>query len=322
MKNLKKVLIIRFSSIGDIIITTPVIRCIKRQLNAEVHFLTYKRFESVIHTNPHIDRIISIEKLNIDVIKYLRSEQYDLIVDLHKNLKTFIIKSLLSSTSISFNKLNLQKWILVNTGFNLMPQKHLIDRYFEALADINVFDDGDGMEYDVGDAPSDDILSKLPKKYLCLVLGATFYTKRIPMAKCSELINTCPLPVVLLGGNDVISTATELEKLHPDIVNLVGKLSLQESAYCINRSQWVITGDTGMMHIAAALKKPIIMVWGGTSPEIGMYPYYGNNNEDLSVHLRVPGLKCQPCSKIGKKACPKGHFACMMKQDFRVVNDL
>jgi ADP-heptose:LPS heptosyltransferase len=319
LKDAKKILLIRFSSIGDIIITTPVIRCVKRQTGAEVHFLCYKKFKKVLSENPYIDRLISIDKLNFEVLKQLEMERYDYIVDLHKNLKTFIIKSYLSVSYISFDKLNLKKWILVNTGRNYMPQMHLIDRYFIALAKVNIMDDGKGMDYfyTTDKEKSAQLDALLPEKFVCLVLGATYYTKRIPLNKCSEIIENCSLPIVLLGGNDVVDIGKELQEIHPGIVNLTGVLPLHESAYCIDKASHVITGDTGLMHMAAALKKSIIMVWGGTSPEIGMYPYYGASHQDISVSLRVEGLICQPCSKIGKNRCPKGHFACMMKHDFK-----
>lgn len=314
----QKILIIRFSSIGDIILTSPVIRCVKQQTGAEIHFLTYSKFIDIILANPYIDRVIAVDRLNANLIISLRRENYHLLIDLHKNLKTLIIKNLLLKKSISFKKLNLQKWVLVNFGIDLMPDKHLIDRYFEALRSISIVDDGQGMDffYEVNIDRQTELLSLLPKRYLCLVLGGTYLTKRIPATKCSEIITSSHLPVVLLGGNDVEKEAGSLQALHPRVINLVGKLSLHESAFCIDKSSGVITGDTGLMHMAAALKKPIAMVWGGTSPEIGMYPYYGKNNQNLSIHYRVTGLNCQPCSKIGKNRCPKGHFDCMMKQDF------
>mgnify|MGYP005837371905 CR=1 FL=1 len=314
----RKILIIRFSSIGDIILTTPVIRCVKQQSGDEIHFLTYRKFADILVPNPYIDRIIAVDRLNVDLIISLRRENYYLIIDLHKNLKSLLIKNSLLTKSINFNKLNLQKWVLVNFAINLMPEKHLIDRYFEALKSIGIVDDGQGMDYfyEIHTDRKSEFLSLLPERYLCLVLGATYFTKRIPVTKCSEIIDGSHLPIVLLGGNDVGEEAVSLQALYPDVINLVGKLNLHESAFCIDKSYGVITGDTGLMHMAAALKKPIAMVWGGTSPEIGMYPYYGKNNQNLSVHFRVNGLNCQPCSKIGKNRCPKGHFDCMMKQDF------
>jgi ADP-heptose:LPS heptosyltransferase len=113
-----KILIIRFSSIGDIVLTTPVIRCLKQQLNAEIHYLTKPNFASILNSNPYIDKLHVLDKSLIAKAKELQPEKYDYVIDLHNNLRTLIFKTTLGVTAYAFPKLNFEKWLLVNFKIN------------------------------------------------------------------------------------------------------------------------------------------------------------------------------------------------------------
>lgn len=312
---LNKILIIRFSSIGDVVLTTPVVRCIKQQLNAEIHYLVKPSFAHVIHENPYIDRIHHLnENINESIVK-LKEIGFDVIIDLQKNLKSLRISQALNVQTINFKKLNVSKWLAVNLKINRLPiDKHLVDRYFEALLPLGVNDDGQGLDYFI--MPEDEYdAQELVKgvNYQILVLGATYFTKRIPKEKCVEIIAMCTNHTVLVGGKDVSDLAIELSKLFPEkVINFCGKIGLGVSAGLIKHAQKIVTGDTGLMHIAAALQKEIIVLWGNTIPEFGMYPYYGFKNSDKHTDLQVTSLSCRPCSKLGFDTCPKGHFRCML----------
>jgi ADP-heptose:LPS heptosyltransferase len=104
------------------------------------------------------------------------------------------------------------------------------------------------------------------------------------------------------------------------VINLCGQLSLAQSASIVGQSARVFTHDTGLMHIAAALRKPIVSIWGSTVPAFGMYPFYPDGL-DLNTTLEVKDLSCRPCSKIGYDKCPKGHFRCMVGQDFGLMRN-
>lgn len=299
-----KVLIIRLSSIGDIVVCSPIIRCIKLQIGCEVHFLSKKKFAQVQQSNPYIDRLYEYEEDQLNI--KLKQEQYDLVIDLHKNLRTFRIKSYLNVKSVTYNKINLEKWLMVNLKINRLPSTHLVDRYFEALSHLSISNDGQGLDYFID--TNVKISAKLPSRFIALVIGAAHYTKQIPVELCHNVIRESSSQIVLLGGKDEINKSKQIEE-KTDCINLVGKLSLDQSAFVISQSNAVITGDTGLMHIAAALKKPIVSVWGSTSPVLGMFPYFG---EELVESSRIDlKLACKPCSKIGKESCPKGHFKCM-----------
>lgn len=309
-----KILVVRFSSIGDIVLTTPVLRCIKQQLKeVELHFITKQNFISVIENNIYVDKFFTIEKNISEVIPQLKKENYDCIIDLHHNIRTLKLKAALGKKAFSFNKLNWEKFLIVNLKINKLPQKHIVDRYFEAVDLIGVKNDGKGLDYFIKEKDKIEIESYLPvhfyNGYNALVIGGSYYTKRIPLNKLKEICTQSSLPLVLLGGKEDNSIAEQLHKnFNTKTINLCGKLNLNQSASVIQQSQTVITSDTGLMHIAAAYKKDIISVWGNTIPEFGMGPYLAGEHSQIA---EVNNLSCRPCSKLGYKKCPKGHFKCM-----------
>lgn len=324
-----KVLFIRFSSIGDIVLTTPVIRCLKQQVpGAEVHFLTKYTFTSLLQGNKYIDKIHFLDKTNyVQLLETLRGEEYDYILDLHHNLRSLRFKQKIKgskTTVFSFPKLNLKKWLLTNWKWNLMPDKSIVERYFETVKPLGVKNDGQGLDYFI---PGEVTVSNrdIPMShwagYVACVIGGSYFTKRLPAAQWQKFCEMVPYPVMLLGGpedremGDMIAAQDNIK-----IYNACGKFSINESAGLIGFAKVVVSNDTGLMHIAAAYKKPLISLWGNTSPEMGMFPYYGYNNlktniAPQSVMMEKKDLKCHPCSKIGYDKCPKGHFKCMTELD-------
>lgn len=322
-----KILVLRFSSIGDIVLTSPVLRCLRQQLGAEVHFLTKRAFAPVVQPNLHVSRVFLFEKEPSEVMPALRAECYDWVIDLHHNLRSLRVKLALARPSRAFDKLNWEKWLLVNIGLDRLPDVHIVQRYMAAVAHLGVKYDGQGLDYfippdqEVKPADLDPRLSE--RAYVAFVLGATHATKRLPLGKMVDICARIRRPVVLLGGKAEITTAQALlEKLAAaqtsNLVNACGRLSLHQSASLVHQSAVVLTHDTGLMHIAAALRKPIVSVWGNTVPKFGMYPLYPDGM-DLNTSLEISGLRCRPCSKIGYDRCPKGHFRCMMDVDVERV---
>ena len=307
-----KVLVLRFSSIGDIVLTTPVVRCLKTQTGAEIHYLTKEIYRPLLEPNPYIDRVFSFSEGAGEVIKALRDEKYDCVVDLHKNLRSLRIKLGLGQPSRSYDKLNFEKWLVVNTGIDLLPDMHVVQRYMEAVQPLGVVYDGLGLDYFI--PPEEEVrisdFSPLLSegKYIAFALGATHATKRLPVAKSAEICRKLDQPVVLLGGKAEEDASRTI--VGPNVVNLCGRLSLHQSASVVRQASVVLTHDTGLMHIAAAFRKPIVSVWGNTVPRFGMFPFYPTGI-DLNTSVEVNGLKCRPCSKIGFDRCPRGHFRCM-----------
>lgn len=319
-----KILIIRFSSIGDIVLTTPVIRCLKNQIegDVELHYITKKVYLPLLAENPYLDKIYSIEKSTNEVIEELKAEQYDYIIDLHKNMRARRVKRKLKALSFTFDKLNIRKWLLVNFKWNKMPELHIVDRYLAAAKAFDINYDGEGLDYFLPKNISSQI--ELPNKvkegYTALVLGANHATKQIPENKLKSILEKSTENFVLIGGKDDAALGERLELIAPDRVwNTAGEMSLHQSAYLIKQANSVITPDTGMMHIAASFQKRILSLWGNTVPEFGMYPLLKKGNENQSTIFEVKDLSCRPCSKIGFNKCPKGHFNCMMLIDEKEV---
>ena len=332
--NKTKILILRFSSIGDIILTTPVPRVLKTQLdNAEIHFCTKKNFEFLIKDNPYIDKCMLLEGGIQQLITKLKKEKYDYIIDLHNNLRTRIIKlALFNVKSYSFDKLNYQKWLLVNFKINKMPSKHIVERYIETIKPLGVKMDSLGLDYFIPEKDkfqAEWLPSEFENGFISFVIGTSKETKRLPIDKMIQLCDKINKPIVLLGGKEdeaIGDTLTgffmknrnkdqelNLSKLGKKtiIFNACGKFNFNQSSAILKKSTHVFSHDTGLMHVAAAFKKEVFSIWGNTVPELGMYPY----RTKFSI-FEVKNLECRPCSKIGYSKCPKGHFKCMNNQIF------
>ena len=320
---MKKILVIRFSSIGDIVLTTPVVRCLKNQLkDIELHVLTKKKFSNLFKKNTYVDKVFEFDNSLKDNIKELKKENYDYIVDLQKNKRSKRVTVSLRCQHSSFPKLNFKKFLLTTFKINLMPDVHIVDRYFEAVKDLGVKNDLKGLDFFISTENQYDI-SELPSAFQngfhAFVIGGTYKTKILPAVKIVEVIKKLQEPVVLLGGLDDVERANDvMNSVSENVVNLVGKINLEQSASLVKMAKSVLTNDTGLMHIAAAFHKNIVSVWGNTVPELGMYPYLPNEKDKCHI-VECKDVKCRPCSKLGFKDCPKKHFRCMMEIDTDVV---
>ena len=319
----KKILVIRFSSIGDIVLTTPVLRGLIQQTGAEVHFLTKKAFAAIVEPNPRVDKVYTLTENVDDVIRDLKKEEYDAIVDLHHNLRSQRIKLALGRPVTSFAKLNVQKWMMVNFKINRLPPVHIVDRYLDTVVHLGIKKDEEGLEFFVPPGSNVDIHKQFgfePGKYCSIVIGAAHQTKCMTVEQIRALCIELNTPVILLGGKEEMEKANGiLEGIsNLQVKSAVGQLNILQSASVIHQSGPIITHDTGMMHIAAALKKPQVVVWGNTIPEFGMYPYYGNQQVKWRS-FEIKDLYCRPCSKLGFEKCPKGHFRCMLEHSVKAI---
>lgn len=321
---MKKILVIRFSSIGDIVLTTPVLRCLKTQTDAEVHFVTKETFAPVLKYNPYINKLHTFKKDVDDIYRDLKAEKYDLVIDLHNNLRSLRLKQHLKTKSHSVNKLNVRKFLAVNFKMlGTLPPVHIVDRYLGTVKGLGVKNDHQGLDYFLDKTDRVDIpnlfFNGVATKYLALVVGGSYYTKKIPLNKLREICKASNLPLLLLGGPEDMLIGNELQREFKNVQNTCGKFSINQSAYLVSQAEWVISSDTGLMHIASAFNKRIISVWGNTIPEFGMGPYLPVEDNRI---MEVKNLSCRPCSKLGFKECPKGHFKCVNELDFSFVKDL
>ena len=297
-----KFLVIRFSSIGDIVLTSPIVRRLKLQTGGEVHILTKQSFKGLWENNPYVDRIHTIQNKVGEVISTLESESFDEIIDLHNNLRSLQVKKALGIPSWSFPKLNFQKWILVNFKVDRLPDVHIVDRYMETVHHLGVIDDGDGLDFflpvDTRDV-TEDLPANFSGNYIGFVIGGQHEGKMLSEAKIARLCREFSRPVVLLGGPEDREKGNRIEThLGKDkVFNAAGQYSLMESAILVREASVILTHDTGLMHIASAFKKRVISLWGGTVPELGMYPYRpGEGSEILEVKHFM-----RPSSKLGSR---------------------
>ncbi len=330
----QKILILRFSSIGDIVLTTPVVRTLKTQLdNAEIHYCTKPQYEELLSHNPYIDKVHTLSKGLNEVIRDLRAERFDHIIDLHRNLRTWIIKTRLGVRSHSFHKLNREKWLMVNLKINKLPNRHIVDRYMDTVLPLGVKMDTLGLDFFIpekDEVPPEWLPETHRKEFVAYAIGAQHNTKKLPLNRMIELCDKINKPVVLLGGPEDRAMGSEIEKFFARttrsapyeegltrlnkktvIYNACGKYNLNQSASLVKQATHLFTHDTGLMHIGAAFKKQIFSIWGNTIPAFGMYPY--RTRFSIFENNR---LDCRPCSKIGYQKCPKGHFKCMNESVF------
>lgn len=316
---MQRILIIRFSSIGDIVLTSPVIRALRQKFpHADIRFLTKRAYAELVEPNPYLNGIFYFDQNIQAVIGQIKAFRPECIIDLHNNLRSSIVKAAIGAKSYSFSKLNLEKWLRVNLNIDLLPKMHIVDRYMAAAAPLGIAHDGQGLDFFIPDnVPMPALGAEFARDYVAIVVGAKFATKRIPAAKLRQIVDGIGKPIIMIGGTEDAAIGNELAN-GTLVVNGCGKFSILESARILQNAQLVITPDTGMMHVAAAFNRPIISVWGNTIPQFGMAPYMPQHPE-RSFIIEQQGLPCRPCSKIGFSSCPKVHFNCMNLLDVKTL---
>lgn len=313
-----KFLIVRFSSIGDIVLTTPVVRHLKQQVeDAEIHYLTKAVYAPLLEPNPYIDHVHVYDGDIKASIAQLRKEGIDYVIDLHHNLRTARIKHGLRRIAFSVHKLNWLKWLYVTFKIDRLPQRHMVDRNLDTIKAFIDRQDDKGLDFFIpenSEVPIQSLPETFHSGYVGLSIGAQHETKKLSPDSLVKLCQNLDCPVLILGGPEDQERGDYIVSSLPgrDILNGCGHYSIHQSASLVRQARVLITHDTGLMHIGAAFRRKIISVWGNTVPGFGMYPYRANPS---SVQFEVFGLSCRPCSKIGYQKCPRGHFKCMLEQD-------
>ena len=320
----KRILIIRFSSIGDIVLTFTVASTIKSLYpHCTIDFVTKPQFKELLNACPDLDTIYTLTGTVAQLRKEIDFNQYDAILDLHHNLRSRILLGFQFGKVYRFPKNNIEKWLL--TTFKTRPKiiRHVTERYLETLSAYTKAPIvGIAPAYRVPDASKIDIKETFqvePSKYVAVAIGAQFATKRMPTDLLVELIQKINLPVLLLGAKEDQLTANEiLEQCTSNIIfSAVGTATIHESAWLVKNAKVLLTHDTGLMHIGASFEVPLHVIWGNTTRDFGMYPY--RVEQEQVFNYEVSGLSCRPCSKIGHQSCPKGHFSCMRQQDLVAI---
>jgi len=326
LKKPDKILVIRFSSLGDVILTTPLLKTLKLKYpDAKIDYCTKAEYSDVLKFNPNINTLFPVEdKLDFNGLKNLKklikNNSYDLIVDAHNNLRTFYLLLFSGTKILKFKKYSLRKFLLVNFKINLMKKLPPIsERYIQTL---NKMRDKRADKYNIipeiytdensrqkADSMFKELNIPADSKLICIIPGTKHFTKTYPAEYFAELINQFDTSYrfLLVGkGNDKINIDIIKSKTSNKVFDLYDKLSVLELAEVMKRCSLVISGDTGPMHIAESLNIPLIMIAGSSVKEFGFYPQSKN-----SVVIENEGLRCRPCSHIGRSECPLKHFKCM-----------
>ena len=299
----RKVLIIRFSSMGDVVLTSPVVRSLKQaRPEVQIHFLTKVAYAPLVEHSPYVDRVHCLGDHFSELLTQLKAEQFDYIIDLHRNLRSLRIKLALKKPSVAFDKQNLRKWWMVRSKKTQPEIGHIVDRYADTLKGFDLSLDDKGLELFLPpelDGFGEQIVSENQlNRPLAVVLGATHATKRWLPKHFVAALNELGRDVVLLGGKDMKTEAQFIsEHLHVRHLNGVGEYSMLESAALLKACPNVLTHDTGLMHIAAAFKIPSVVLWGNTVPAFGMYPFrspHKNLEASRPRHTTRKAWRCAP----------------------------
>jgi heptosyltransferase-2 len=299
----KKVLVIRFSAIGDVVLTSPVVRGLKAA-GFQVHYVVKGKFKRAIENNQNIDKLFILEQE--DLKEELLTQKYSLVVDLQNNLKSLRLRKGLSQKIRVVNKENIKKLLLVRSGVDVLKNQHIVERYFKALDDLGIENDGKGLDFYIPedfDIEHKAISLNLSKPYIAWVIGASYPKKILPIEHIIKTCDKIKVPIAIIGGpTDTANGKRIIDALeHPNVYNLCGKLSLMESGFVLKKATLVLSNDTGLMHIASAFDKKIISFWGCTKPSLGMSPY---TSEEGSLEI-VSKTHQSPCSKLGNRCKSK-----------------
>lgn len=290
----------------------------KAHPRADIRFLTKRTYADLVVANPNLNGVFFLDEDLRSVISQVKEFRPDVIIDLHNNLRSLLVKASVGTASYSFSKLNVEKWLQVNLSIDSLPNVHIVDRYMKTVEKLGAINDDAGLDFFIPENVQMPSLGEVFEKgYIALVVGAKFATKRIPEGKLRALVERLDFPVVLIGGPEDAACGQRLT-IRADVFNACGKFSLLQSARLLQHARLVITPDTGMMHIASAFHRPIISIWGSTIPEFGMAPYMPLQTDHHSI-LEQKGLSCRPCSKLGFSKCPRGHFKCMEQLETQTI---
>ena len=283
-----RILVIRFSSIGDIVLTAPAVASLRQAIHGpcEIHYLTKANMAPVVEGfGALVDHVHTIEESTAEVQEALKDLNFDYVVDLHNNVRSRSIKRTLGLISFTVDKQNWAKWLLVR-GWRRTPVTSIVERYVEAFAGAfgAVVPEAWPALFERASTPAE-----LPATYAVLAIGATHSGKQMTPSLMQTIVNGSDVPVVLIGGSGDVERAKAL----------VGETTLAESAAVLRSARHVYAGDTGMMHLAAAVGTPVTSFWGCTRPSLGMAPW--NPARGSAIIVPDAQLGSRPCSKLGNR---------------------
>ena len=310
-----RILCVRFSSIGDVLLTTPLVRALhRRHPEAELYFVTKRAMTPLVVENPHLTRVIELapnERI-IDLARRLRPLGATHGLDLHGSLRSAALRWLVPCQWSGYSKRKFARTTLISTKINIYGRPvPVAERYFEAARELDVAPDGGPPEFFLAPAAITHMKYWLAevglnqKRFAVIAPGAAHGTKRWPIAHWQALtarLQQLGYGVVAVGGPGDRELANALGA---GVVNVAGEFTLQETGACLARAAVVVSGDTGVMHMATGVGTPVVALFGPTVEPFGFFPYT-KRAEVLELDL-----DCRPCSAMGTARCPLGHHHCL-----------
>lgn len=316
---------VRLSSIGDIILTTPLLRSLKTTYpDARVTFIIKKQFRELLESSPYVDELITFDKNDglaglRKMKRSLRQQHFDLYLDIHKNWRSrFLRFGLGIRKQTTYHKLIFKRTVLIWFGINLYGKiKPVYQRYFDSVQEFGIRYDGLGTEINVPEERSQRVRTMLSDAgyhfdtpLIIICPSATYFNKRWKpegfVETAQHLILKKDAFVVVHGGpEDAALCGTIASAIGDHCVSMAGSLSLSESAALMRYCTMVIANDTGLLHLAQSQKRPVVGIYGPTTRELGYFPV-----EQNSTVIESP-VPCRPCTHNGLNSCPKKHFLCM-----------
>jgi lipopolysaccharide heptosyltransferase II len=308
--NINEILIIRLSSLGDILLSTPLIRSIKKKFpHITIDYLLREEYKDVLINNPYINKLFLFKRNENSFSDELASDNYDLIIDLQNNIRSASIRNKIKSGSVRiFNKRTLDKLLLVKFKINnLKEAKQIPIRYAESIDGFEL--DEEGLDLFTGIKKAS--INGKEKDYIGFAPGSRHFTKSWPedyYISLGKKLSDEGKTVVLFGGKEGMKICEEISKSIFNSIDLSNNSNLLQTATNMKECKAVVCNDSGLMHTACAMKVPVLALFGSTVKEFGFTPYKNSN-----LILENKTLSCRPCTHIGRENCPKKHFKCMLE---------
>ncbi len=312
LAKVRNLLIIRLSSLGDILLTTPLVRSIKKKYpEIKIDFILKKEYKEVLEFNPYISKVLEYpanrneKKLFLNQFK---ENQHDFIIDLQNNFRSAEIRKILGHPFVKFNKKSIDKFLLVKFKINRLRNSSQIPiRYAETLDNLKL--DDDGLDFFLPNKITPELNNN--ENIIGFAPGSKHFTKMWPKEYFIELGNQLKnegFKIALFGGGNDIRTCHEISNNIPNCINQCGQNNLYKTAINMKQCSAIVCNDSGLMHVASALKIPLLALFGSTVKEFGFSPYKSKN-----IVYENNKLECRPCTHIGRDKCPKKHFKCMLE---------
>ncbi len=316
---MKKVLIIRFSSIGDIVLTTPLLRMFKTTFpECEVDFLTKQKYKEILENNPHVNRILTLTSDNFwTLIKEINRRDYDMIIDLQIDLRSLLMSVFSGYFQRKvYNTRRFKRFLLITFRKNYYKEKKPVSlRFLETVEDLGINDDGKGADFYFSSSEKKLVTDRLKSddinntnSLIVLAPGAGRKTKRWPVKRYAEVgkfLIDAGYNVVVIGDKTDKNICDQIAEEFDKIKNYAGEFTLQQVGALLSMAKLLITNDTGVMHIGTAVCQNVIAIFGPTTEILGFYPFRGK------ATVIEHSLHCRPCSYHGTDTCPQKHFQCM-----------